>query len=98
MEQYEIDVNNKRLVEFINHMNDVASMDIGEWLDSVPEVAKICMELYEETGDVKYKDILETVVVQLDSFLIKLVSDCDIDKKESYNLIRLKLKNIMGRI
>jgi hypothetical protein len=99
MEQYELDSHNKRLVELINQMSDFAANDkVGEWLDLTPEVAKICTLLYEETGDAKYRDMLLNVVSQIDSFLIRLINRCGIDKKESYNLLRLKLKNILKHI
>ena len=69
MEQYELDSYNKRLVELINQMSDLASKnDIGEWLTLTPEVAKICVLLYDETGDEKYRELLMNVVIQLDKY------------------------------
>ena len=99
MEQYEIDSYNRRLVELFNRMSDLASSgEIGEWLTLTPEVAKICVLLYDETDDEKYRELLMTVVTQLDKFLVPTIERCSIEKKEPYNRLRLKLKNKMKNI
>jgi hypothetical protein len=99
MEKYERVQKDKRLVELINESESFsASNDIADWLDCVPEISEICIDMYEDTKDRKYKDILTTVLSGIDDMLVDVVRRAKIDEKEKFNIVRLRLLAIMRKV
>jgi hypothetical protein len=99
MEEYERRQKDERLVELINHTEKCdESDDIAGWLDTIPEISEICVSMYDETREVKYRDILSTVLTGIDGMLVDAIRRATIEEKEKFNVIRLKLFRIMKKI
>jgi hypothetical protein len=99
MEEYERREKDKRLVELINHIDECGNKgDIVNWLDSVPEITEICIFLGEETKDKKYTDILKAMLEGLDDILVDATKNCNIDQKEVYGVLRLRISKMMTKV
>jgi flavin-binding protein dodecin len=99
MEDYERVEKDKRLIELINHAEKCAhAADVSGWLDSIPELAEICIFLSEETHDSKYIEILSTVITSIDDLIVDAIRRAPIEEKEQYNIFRLRLFRIMQKL
>ena len=96
MEDYERHDRDEKLVELINESEYMCSRgDVAGWLDKVPEIASICLSLYEDTQDDKYREILLTVVESIDALLYDAMKKAPLAEKEKHNILRLRLYNIL---
>jgi len=99
MEEYERRNKDERLVHLINHVEECGeSSDIVGWLDSVPEIAELCIYLHDETKEDKYREILVTVLTGIDDILVDVIKKAPVEDKEKYNIVRLKLFRIMKKV
>ncbi len=92
MEEYERRLKDERLVEIINEVED--SDNVDAWLDCIPELAETCVTLHEETGEVKYKEILLVIISSLESLITEAAKKASLEQKELYSVFRLKLMRI----
>lgn len=99
MEEYERRAKDERLVELINHVDECGNKgDIVNWLDSVPEITEICLFLGEETKDKKYVEILRVILEGIDDIIVDATKNCDIDQKEVYGVLRLRIRRMMTKV
>ena len=99
MTDFDRDTLDSRLVELINHIEDCCNNDdVSGWLNTMPEIADLCLSLKEMTDDEKYTDILKSVLDSIDEIIIISSKDCTLENKEKYNILRLKMFRIRGRI
>lgn len=99
MEEYEKRQKDERLVQLINNVDAAGeSNDIASWLDCIPEIAELCLYLYEETKEDKYKEILITVLTGIDDMLVDTLRRAPVEEKEKYNIVRLRLFRIMDKV